>query len=266
MDSEKVRIVEEIIEYFIKQFNVEFNKKRVGNEYEFRNIKGGWQKIYHKVYDNADFSCAHGADFLQGDKECLLNNKVNIDLWEAQRLPRSLSFLCRKTTEWKTIYHFMEYVNELLEVHFASAGYDIVYNPWTGIAPYAVKRLSSSRILNSDITEWNSAYILKVRSGICCPNIIQILNPDFCQRLNINKIDESEITNTKMAGKNLMIDILDRKDGEFEEPEQSELEQRMDSLYQMLKPIVVEYKRTMYLKPDVWEQRMHRFDHTRGKE
>ena len=95
VNSEKVRIVEEIIENFVKQFQVEFNKKRVGDEYDYRNIRGGWQKIYHKVYDNADFSCAHGADFLEGDEEHLLNNKVDIDLWEAQRLPRSLSFLCR---------------------------------------------------------------------------------------------------------------------------------------------------------------------------
>ena len=58
-----------------------------------------------------------------------------------------------------------------------------------------------------------------------------------------------------------MIDILDIKDRKFVEPELSELEQRMDSLYQMLKPIVIEYDRMMYLKPDAWEQRMRRFEY-----
>lgn len=261
INAEKVGIVEEIVKSYIEQFQVEFNKKRVNDEYEYRNIRGGWQKIFHKVYDNVDFDNSHIVEFLEGDEEHSLRHRMYLLLWEGGLRPSILIFQCNQSAQWKHVYQFMEYVNELLEVHFASAGYDIIYNPWTGIAPYAVKRLKSSRILNSDITEWNSAYTSKVKSGICCPNIIQILNPDFCRKLDLNRIDASAVTNTKMAGKNLMIDILDRIDGEFAEPEQQILEQRMDSLYQMLKPIVIKYERTVYLKPDAWEQRMHRFEH-----
>ncbi|MDE6619496.1 MAG: hypothetical protein K2K74_03215 [Lachnospiraceae bacterium] len=261
INVEKVGIVEEIVKTYIEQFQVEFNKKRVNDEYEYRNIRGGWQKIFHKVYDNVDFdNNSHIVEFLEGDAEHLLRHRMYLLLWQG-RHSSILIFQCDQLAQWKKVYQYMEYVNKLLRVQFASAGYDIVYNPWTGIAPYAVKRLRSSRILNSDITEWNSAFTSRVKSGICCPNIIQILSPDFCSKLDLNRIAASEITNTSMAGKNLMIDILDRVNGEFMEPEQSVLEQRMDDLYQLLKPIVVEYERTVYLKPDAWEQRMHRFEH-----
>lgn len=267
MNSEKVKIIEEIIKTYIEQFQSEFNKKRVNDEYEFKNIRGGWQKIFHKVYDNADFESANIVEFLGGDGEYLLNHRMYMNLWEG-RLPSILIFECRKLTDWEKIYRFMEYVNELLEVHFASVGYDIAYNPWKSEnGPYSVRNLKSSRILNSYITEWNNmGYILKEKTGICCPNIIQILNPDFCQKLDMDKISESEIANMKYVGKNLMIDILDRKDEEFVEPEQCILERRMDSLYQLLKPIVIEYGRMVYLKPDAWEQRMHRFEHWNHKE
>ncbi|MDE5823565.1 MAG: hypothetical protein K2H91_02620, partial [Lachnospiraceae bacterium] len=226
-------------------------------------IRGGWQKIFHKVCDDDNFvNHAHIIEFLEGEEEQLLTHRVYMTLWEGH-LPSSFIFQCGQQTEWKQIYHFMKYVNEKIVVHFASAGYDIVDNPWksAGVA-YGVRSMKNSKILNSYISEWdNMGYILKEKSGICCPNIIQILNPDFCQRLDLNRIDSSAVTNTKMVGKNLMIDILDRKDGEFVEPEQSVLEQRLDSLYQLLKPIVIKYERTVYLKPDAWEQRMHRFEH-----
>lgn len=262
IDSKKIEIIENIIHTFIELFQVKFNKKRINDEYDFRNIRGGWQKIFHKVCEVDDFkNHAHIVEFLEGDEEYLLNHRVYMILWEGN-LPSRLIFHCRQQTEWEQIYQFMEYVNEQLEVHFASSGYDIVDNPWKGGAPYAVRSLKKSRILNSYMTEWdNMGYILKEKSGICCPNIIQILSPDFYHRLDLNRIDTSGIINTKMVGRNLMIDILDIKDRKFVEPELSELEQRMDSLYQMLKPIVIEYDRMMYLKPDAWEQRMRRFEY-----
>lgn len=269
LDSKKIEVIENIIETFIEQFQVKFNKKMVIDEDRYRNIRGGWQKLFHKVFDDGDFAHhAHILDLLEVEEEQMPTHRAYMLLWVDYYLPSSIIFQCTQQTDWKQIYHFMEYVNEQIEVHFASAGYDIVDNPWKPAGgAYGVRSMKNSKILNSYITEWsNDGYILKEKSGICCPNIIQILNPDFCQRLDVNEINASTITNTEMAGKNLMIDILDRKDGEFDEPEQSELERRMDSLYQMLKPIVIEYERMVYLKPDAWEQRMHRFDNTEEME
>lgn len=158
---------------------------------------------------------------------------------------------------------FLESVSGLLDLKYASAGYDMAYNifHYPGSVGQAVRALKNLPYVNSEYTEWSSAYRLKAKTqmGIPCPNFIQAFSSELSSKIQIPSTESHAGLSTQYMHDFWFLDILDHSKGQMPEPPLSEIENRFAKLYERLKPVILLYDRPVYMKPDKWKKRQNRF-------
>lgn len=157
IDYEKISILESIIELFLLITNAKFTKKRGGNDYaNIRNIRGGWQKVFHKEFDGKDFN---NAQVLTLDS-CTLQNLqlvravIQLSNSNPTSMLNKIYFQFPLQTEWSILYKFIEYVNSQLNLYYASAGYEMASNIlyYLGSVGQSVRMLKNLKYVNSEYT------------------------------------------------------------------------------------------------------------------
>lgn len=258
---EKVAAVEEVLSRFLAMTGETFTKKRSGtlDAYPgrscpsgFRNIRGGWQKIFHREFDG-EFE---GVLTLSNcDSEHVQTVHCFLALSNCKHWVTASSkiyFQFSRSVPWMDVLDFLVYVNQMLEVQYASAGYEMATNPFYFSAP-AIRLLRDLPLVNSYNTEW---YFRKYDHSIQCPNMIQILSRELTSPLSSPPKD-SNITVLSIEGGKQAVHILD---GELlEEPSAEELLARLHTLNIWFQPILLQQEKPMYFKPDAWEIRCRRF-------
>lgn len=273
IDSNILLAVESIINQFLLMTHMEFTKKRGGNEYvNIRNLRGGWRKVFRREFECEDFD-------KYGTRVLILDSCTPQQLQAIRaviRMSNDSPARCRiagnpvkvnhiylqlpLATDWSAIFRLIEYVNGKLDLHYASAGYEMAYNVYhyPGSAGYATRALKNLKYINSDETEWRGLLVV-TDFGIPCPNFIQVLCPDLAQK--INDKTASKIYR-KWENNRLFLDILDRTAGHLYEPAFEEMEAKYKELYQMLIPIIVSPPRSMFMRENDWNERLKRFEET----
>lgn len=270
IDEEIILTLENIIEQFLVMTHEEFTKKRGGDEYvNRRNIRGGWHKVFHREFDGKDFSNSNilildncSTEHLQTVQAVLTlcNFRPPLDQYPyLSHYANELYFQLPIETEWDDIYHFIETVNSLLDLHYASSGYEMASNIlyYPGSAGRSTRALKDLKYVNSEYAEWASAGQISGNTGIPCPNFIQVLCSNLQKRIQWKP---TTAIHQKLAQDKMILDILDRSSEHMYEPTFDELEVRYDRLYQLLKPIIIFPKRPLYMKKEDWDKRLKRFE------
>jgi len=271
IDSNTLLAVESIVEQFILITQMEFTKKRGGNDYvNIRNLRGGWRKVFHREFDCEDFSkydtriltldsCT--PQRLQAIRAIIkMSNDIPASCHIRGRLIKvnRIYFQLPLEIEWSAIFQFILYVNKTLNLHYASAGYEMAWNiyHYPGSAGYAIRTLKNLKYVNSDETEWGDLFLV-TDFGIPCPNFIQVLCSDLAQRINNST---ASTIHRKWDNNRLFLDILNRKADHLHEPAFEEIEARYKELYQILLPIIVSPPKSMFMKENDWKDRLKRFE------
>lgn len=254
-----IDILEEIIEKFLLITHTEFTKKRGTNDYpNRRNIRGGWRKIFHREFDDDDFTEIHCLQLDNCAPEHLQMIHTGIALTNSESIYNYLYFQCPVDIDWSDIYPFMEYINRSLNVLYASAGYEMAANAlyYPGSMGYGIRALKNLKYVNNEEADW---YNLRFDFwfGIPCPNFIQILCSDWAKKIG-DEIPDGIYAKTE-KGK-LFLDILNRTSGQICEPILETVEARYQVLYHFLKPLIITPERTRFMKKEDWEMRLKRFE------
>lgn len=251
--------------------HMEFTKKRNGNEHvNIRNLRGDWRKVFRREFDCEDFSkydtgvltldsCT--PQRLQTIRAIIrMGNNIPARCHIQSRLIKvnRIYFQLPLEIEWSAIFQFIVYVNEKLDLHYASAGYEMAFNiyHYPGSAGYATRALKNLKYINSDQTEWGDLFVV-TDFGIPCPNFIQVLCPDLAQRINNST---ASTIYRKWDNNRLFLDILNRKADHLHEPAVEEIGARYKELYQILLPIIVLPPKPMFMKENDWKDRLKRFE------
>lgn len=267
---EKITAVEEVLSRFQDMVGETFTKKRSGtlDAYPgkgcpsgFRNIRGGWQKIFHREFDGQfePVPSQNGSGVLSlsnCDSERLQTVHCFLALYNFKRWVTASSeiyFQFKRSVPWRDVLDFLIYVNQLLDIQYASAGYEMSTNPFYFSAP-AIRLLRDLPLVNSYDTEW---YFRKSDNAIQCPNLIQVLSKELFSPLS--PLPEGDgITVLPMGGGKQMVHTLDGEP--LEEPGEEELLSRLRALNMWFQPILAQLDKPMYFKPDAWEIRRRRFE------
>ena len=258
---EKVAAVEEVLSRFLAMTGETFTKKRSGtlDAYPgrscpsgFRNIRGGWQKIFHREFDG-EFE---GVLTLSNcDSEHVQTVHCFLALSNCKRWVTASSkiyFQFSRSVPWGDVWDFLIYVNQMLDIQYASAGCEMATNPFC-FHPQAIRLLRDMPLVNSYDTEW---FFRKYDCAIQCPNLIQVLSQELLSPLSPLP-EDGRISALPMEGGKQLIHILD---GEaLEEPGEEELLERLHTLNTWFRPILFQQEKPMYFKPDAWEIRCQRF-------
>lgn len=239
--------------------HAEFTKKRGSNDYpNRRNIRGGWRKIFHREFDDKDFTDTCCLQLDNCAPQHLQTIHVGIGLTNSEGIYNYLYFQCSTDTEWSAIYQFVEYVNRDLNVLYASAGYEMAINKlhYPGSMGYGIRALKNLKYVNSEETDWHLLRF-KFKFGVPCPNFIQILCPDWAKKIG-DEIPDGIYTKAE-KGK-LFLDILNRTSGQICEPILETIEARYQALYHLLKPLIIPPERTRFMKKEDWDKRLKRFE------
>ena len=266
---EKVDTVEEVLSRFLDMTGETFTKKRSGtlDAYPgkncpsgFRNIRGGWKKIFHREFDGQfePVPSQNGSGVLSlsnCDGEHLQTVHCFLALYNFKRWVKASSEIYlqfSRSVPWRDVLDFLVYVNQVLDVQYASAGYEMATNPFYFSAP-AIRLLRDMPLVNSYDTEW---YFRKYDHTIQCPNLIQILSEELLAPLSPPP-EEGNITVLPMDGGKQAVHILDG--AALEEPSEEELLARLRTLNMWFQPILAHLDKPMYFKPDAWKIRSRRF-------
>lgn len=266
----KVDTVEEILSRFLSMTGETFTKKCSGrlDAYPgkdcpsgFRNIRGGWQKILHKEFDGEfePVPSQNGSGVLSlsnCDSEHLQTVHCFLALSNFKHWVKSSSnmyFQFSRSTAWREVLDFLLYVNRVLDIQYASAGYEMSVNPFH-FSPPAIRLLKDMPLVNSYDTEW---YFRKYDHTIQCPNLLQVLSQEHLSLLSPPPGD-SGVTLLPLNGGKQAVHILD---GEaLDEPSEKELLVRLRALNAWFHPILAQPEKPMYFKPEAWKIRCRRFD------
>ena len=266
---EKIEAVEDILSRFLDMTGETFTKKCSGrlDAYPgtgcpsgFRNIRGGWQKIFRREFDGQfqPVPSQDGSGVLSlsnCDSEhlqtvhCFLAFS-NFKHWVRASSKIYLQF--SRCVPWRDVWDFLVYVNQILDVQYASAGHEIATNPFH-FHPQAIRMLRDLPLVNSYDTEW---YFRRDDHTIQCPNLIQILSEEHLSPLPPPPKD-SGITVLPMFGRKQTVHVLDGT--ALEEPPEEELLARLRALDTWSRPILAQLEKPMYFKPEAWEIRCRRF-------
>ena len=149
---EKIEAVEDILSRFLDMTGETFTKKCSGrlDAYPgtgcpsgFRNIRGGWQKIFHREFDGIfePVLSETGSGVLSlsnCDSEHLQTVHCFLALSNCKHWVTASSkiyFQFSRSVPWMDVLDFLVYVNQMLEVQYASAGYEMATNPFYFSAP-----------------------------------------------------------------------------------------------------------------------------------
>ena len=264
IDEEIITFLERIIEQFLFMTHAEFTKKRGGNDYpNRRNIRGGWRKVFHREFDNKDYNSSQVLVLDNCSPQHLQTIYTRIQLSNYRNFAFDsvcsfLYFQCQLDTECSDIYQFMEDVNHRLNICYASAGYEMAINilHGPGSMGYGIRALKNLDYVNSEETEWLHLRVSS-KTGIPCPNFIQVLCSDWAKKIDDKVPDE---ICAKLENGKLFLDILNRISERMYEPTFEEVESRYQKLYLLLKPILVFPERTRFMKKEDWEKRLKRFE------
>ncbi len=269
MTPAKIETVEEVLSRFLTMTGETFTKKSSGtlDAYPgrncpsgFRNIRGGWQKIFHREFDGIfePVLSETGSGVLSlsnCDSEHLQTVHCFLALSNCKHWVTASSkiyFQFSRSVPWKDVLDFLVYVNQSLDVQYASAGYEMAVNPFHFYPP-AIRLLRDLPLVNSYDTEW---FFRKYDSTIQCPNLLQILSQELLAPLSPPP-EDSCISALPMEGEKQLIHILD---GEaLNEPSEEELLARLRALNTWFQPILAQQEKPMYFKPDAWKIRCRRF-------
>ena len=276
--------VEDILSEFLKITNGTFTKKHsfrsdtftYRNPSCYRNIRGGWKRIFHKEFDGRfnDQTDADGMIVANTNTEGLFLSDCdaqNLQCIEAdirlsnykrwRNATSELYFLCETSVSWKQIYDFVTYMSEKIDIQYASAGYEMALNPYCyNHCLRGYRQLKNLPFVNSHSTEWMYMRVIKDESKIFIPNLLQVLNKEMIQALTPDMPSE-KIHIVALKNKKCLIDILDHEE-EIKEPSEEKLKDRFHILQDFFQPIIVQREKPLYLKPDEWELRKKRFDQT----
>lgn len=158
----------------------------------------------------------------------LQNSRAFIKLHnESSNVYHEIYFQWSVETEWTVICGFMEWVCSLLDVKYASAGYDMVCNVhhYPGSAGQSVRAFHNA----------------------------------FYSRTTAEHTENMGIYR-RFLHNMLFLDILDWTGERATEPPFEVIKARYTALYKILKPLIILYDRPVYLRPDEWVKRQERFE------
>lgn len=266
-------IVEDILTEFLFMTGGTFTKKHSfradaatrRNPSGYRSIRGGWRKIYHKEFDNrfapdgADGS-SEGLDLSDCAESRLQTIGADIQLSNFKYWHKGSSwlyFVCPPSVSWQALTDFTQYINEHLDIQYASAGYEMVLNPYCySRCLRAYRHMKDLPYVNSFATEWQYQQTIKDEGRIHTPNFLQILRADTYRALS--QPPPPGIHAAALKGEKWLIDLLDHGD-EIREPPEAELAERFRALQAYFRPILALREKPLYLKPAEWEIRKSRY-------
>ena len=240
----------------------------------YRNIRGGWNKIFHREFDGRfnDETDADGNIISNSNSEGLFlsdcgaqslqRTEVDIRLSNHKNLTNvssELYFLCEISVPWQKIYDFLVYMSGKLDVHYACAGYEMALNPYCyNRCLRGYRQLKDLPFVNSYSTEWEYMRVIKDGRKIFVPNFLQVFSKEIFQSLNLEMLSEN-IHVAALIHEKWLIDILNHGE-EAQEPSEHELTERFRVLRAFFQPIMIQREKPLYLKPYEWEIRKKRFD------
>lgn len=270
MTPVKIETVEDVLSRFLAMTGENFTKKRSGilDAYPgkrcpsgFRNIRGGWQNIFHREFDG-EFGPATSQDgssvlsLSNCDSERLQTVHCFLALSNFKNWVKASSeiyFQFNPSVPWRDVLDFLSDINQSLEIQYASAGYEMATNPFYFCAP-AIRLLRDLPLVNSYDTEW---YFRQSDGAIQCPNLIQVLSEELTAPLSPPP-ENCGVTLLPMGRGSQMIHILEGTS--LEEPSEAELLERLRTLNRWFQPILAQLDKPMYFKPEAWKIRCRRFD------
>lgn len=273
--------VEDILSEFLKMTDRTFTKKHSFRQDAFtyrnpscyRNIRGGWNKIFHREFDNRfdDFTDANGTVVANSNSEGLcfsdcdaqrlqcIEADIRLSNYKHLRMATSeLYFLCETSVSWQKIYDFIVYMSGKLNVQYSCAGYEMALNPYCyNHCLRGYRQLKDLPFVNSYATEWEYMRIMKDENKIFIPNFLQVLSKKMFLAFNQDTAPEC-VHISAIGNEKWMIDILCHNEG-LTEPSEEELKERFHILQNFFQPIIVPREKPLYLKPEEWEIRKNRF-------
>lgn len=257
IDTDKIK---ELIKNILDITGSTFTSKRAQGEPKIRLIRGGWEKVFDNTFKNSTFNSSNVLMLTDGTKNSLQATRIYMNLWNPNKMPSCILVNCMVDVNWDVLFSFMQSVSELLNLQFASAGYDVVSNDflYPGSAAYSLKFLQGTRYANSEWTEWlNPSFSLAANKGICCPNIIQFLPKNLWTLVEKRA---SQCSNCAILNTGVLFDILDHEDSKLFEPEKDVLFDRLSTLYWALHPIIIPTEKPMFLKENEWVSWQKRYE------
>lgn len=270
--SQVIMTVEDIISEFLTMTGDVFTKKRYfrtdsqTSRYPsgYRNIRGGWNNIFHRAFDNQYENIANESYETLCLADCsteqLQNVQADICLSNFKRWKKASSelyFLCRTSVSWQNICDFVVSVNKRLNVLYSSIGYEMALNPFcNNDRLYGLRQLKNLHFVNNYETDW--LYMRTTPDNkILFPNLLQILSKEMFNDLDMD-VSHKDIHLSVIENEKRMIDIFNHED-ELKEPSSEEMEERLRVLQKIFQPIILHREKPLYLKPDEWEIRKKRF-------
>ncbi len=260
MTANTIAAVETILQQFLQMTQQEFTKKHSGrSDYvNVRNLRGGWQKIFHREFDGRDRNNAEVLVLDSCTPQKLQPIRAVIVFRNCEPWLNDLYLQFPLSVSWADVSCFVAGVNQTLRLQYASAGYEMASNIlyYPGSLGYATRALENLPYVNSEVSEWNA---FMAHLGIPCPNFLQVLGPALHTQLQPDSIPGIY---TELMGDRMLLDLFDHIGDTISEPPKEELEARFSRLYQLFQPILVSYPRPVFLKKDLWEKRLARFHTT----
>ena len=262
INTEKIK---NVIRSFVSFTGTKFTYKRAQDEYRLRLVRGGWEKVFDNTFKKQDFDRANVLTLRDGTKDILQTANIYMNLWNPPCPPSILIMHCSLDTEWSVLLNYILEVNNILNLRFVSAGYDVVSNDflYPGSAAYSLKYLLSLKYANSDWTAWmGTEFKLAKKPGVCTPNMIQFIEQAAWEHVDqeqIEKMKENGTAHIKRLENGVLLDILG-DDDDAPETEPEVLIYRLRELYKAVKPVLLECDKPMFLKKDEWEIWQKRFE------
>lgn len=257
IDTDKIK---ELIKNVLDITGSKFTSKRAQGEPKIRLIRGGWEKVFDNTFKNSTFNSSNVLMFTDGANNFLQTTRIYMNLWNPNKMPSCILVNCMVDVDWDVLFSFMQSVSGLLNLQFASAGYDVVSNDflYPGSVAYSLKFLQDIRYANSEWTEWlNPSFSLAANKGICCPNIIQFLPQKLWTFVEKRAC---QCSSCAVLNTGVLFDILDHEDSKLIEPEKDVLFDRLSTLYWALRPIIVPTEKPMFLKKEEWVSWQKRYE------
>jgi hypothetical protein len=244
-----------------------------------KKINGNWFDKFTNLLEKSDFDKGITLLLTDATQDNLQSSLIylslnNIDDEVVCKIPNRIYFECSNDISWYEIYNFISHACISDTFHYISAGYNIGINDYNypKSAAEGMKELRRNLITNNFFSTWNNYSLLKeIKNGIEGPNIIQMLNKDFMDKVGFSMINDAntkEEIDFQLGEDYIILNVISEcinSDDELDTLEEellgSELiYEKLKSLSHVLNKIILNYQKPqIFWKQNEWDQWINRF-------
>jgi len=267
-DPNRVKnIIKELFEEFCDMAQPNFKYYNYGTP-TLKKLKIDGIQYFNKVIDESDFNQTCSLGLTDATRDTLQNVKMQIMFRTIKdeylsKTPNMIYFEFTPQVCCEQAIHFIRRSFYSMTYHYACCNFVMGINdhlvPNSG--SQAMRILRTTNTLNSSYSILaNPSFLKEIDKGIDGPNLIQVLSEKLYEKVGFKSIlDENKkgYLNYELGEDYILLSLL--QDGWTQNDE--ELFEKFKSLYNLLKPILVEInKPQMYWKQEEWEKWRKRFD------